>query len=81
MSNSKPYERKSDSSSKIIIAGEIGPQTLVSFIQSYQGGTVMLSSLGGDIGSMLGIFDHIKQFENTVIFATGVCASAAAVLL
>jgi len=64
-----------------MISGEITAATAFNFIKHYDGGTIFLSSVGGDIGATLAIFDHIKSFENTRIVATGVNQSAAAVLL
>ena len=76
-----PYSRYLDESRKIILAGEITSRSVSTFFERYNGGTVFLSSIGGDIGSMLAIFDHIKSYDDAIVVATGVNQSAAAVLL
>ena len=76
-----PYRREDDGSDWDMLSGEITDFTALHFLKTYQGGTIFLSSVGGDIGAKLAIFDHIRSFENTCIVATGVNQSAAAVLL
>lgn len=72
-----PYERHNDHG-LFPAFGEITPRMAIELMSSRA--TVLISSPGGDIGSMLAMYDHIRHYEMKT-FATGVCQSAAAVLL